>query len=85
MTSIGLFITILIQIYSFIMLARVLMTWVNIDPSGPLARTLYDLTEPVLRPVRNALPPTAGLDFSPMIVLVLLQLLGRILVSMFTA
>ncbi|MBI5961076.1 MAG: YggT family protein [Chloroflexi bacterium] len=67
------------------MLARVLMSWVNIDPNSPLARTLYDLTEPVLRPVRNALPPTAGLDFSPMIVLVLLQLLGRILVSMFTA
>jgi YggT family protein len=75
----------LIQLYSFVILARVLMSWVNIDPSSPLARTIYDLTEPVLRPVRNLLPPAAGIDFSPMIVLILLQIFGQIMVSMFSA
>lgn len=85
MDSIAFFIVMLVQIYSFIMLARVLMSWVNIDPNSPLARTLYDLTEPLLRPVRNALPPTAGIDFSPMIVMILLQVLGQILISMFSA
>lgn len=75
-------IALFIQIYSMIILARVLMSWVQIDPNGPLARTLIDLTEPVLKPIRDLLPPAAGLDFSPIIVIILLQVLGQILVQM---
>jgi len=74
-----------IQLYSLVILARVLMSWVNIDPYSPLARTIFNLTEPVLAPVRNLLPPAAGLDFSPIIVLVLLQVIGRMLVTMLIA
>ncbi len=69
----------LIRIYSFVILARVLMSWVQIDPYSPLARTIYDLTEPVLAPVRNLLPPAAGLDFSPIIVIILLQVISFML------
>ncbi len=83
MTGFGYIITVLVYIYSFVILARVLMSWVNVDPYSPLARVIYDLTEPVLAPVRNLLPPAAGLDFSPIIVLVLLQILGSILANMF--
>ncbi len=75
-------IALLIQIYSMLILARVLMSWVQIDPNSPLARTLIDLTEPVLKPVRDLMPPAAGLDFSPIIVIILLQVLGQILVQM---
>lgn len=74
-----------IQLYSLVILARVLMSWVNIDPYSPLARTIFNLTEPVLAPVRNLLPPAAGLDFSPIIVLVLLQFVGRMIVTMLIA
>lgn len=82
MTGFGAIITLFIQLYSLVILARVLMSWVNIDPYSPLARIIFDLTEPVLAPVRNLLPPTAGLDFSPIIVMVLLQVVGQILVTM---
>ncbi len=75
-------VTLFIQLYSFVVLARVLMSWINIDPYSPLARAIFNLTEPLLAPVRNMLPPAAGLDFSPIIVLVLLQVLGQILVTM---
>jgi len=74
----------IISLYSFVILARVLMSWVQVDPSSPLARTLIDLTEPVLAPIRNLLPPTAGLDFSPIIAIVLLQVIGR-MIQMFFA
>jgi len=70
-----------VQLYSLVILARVLMSWVNIDPYSPLARTIFDLTEPVLQPIRNALPPAGGLDFSPIIAIILLQFLGQLLVS----
>lgn len=76
-------ISLIIQLYSFVILGRVLMSWVQVDPDSPLARTLIDLTEPVLGPIRNLLPPTAGLDFSPIIAIVLLQIIGRMLASMF--
>jgi YggT family protein len=82
-TGFGPVIALLIYLYSFVILARVLMSWVNIDPYSPVARIIFDLTEPVLAPVRNLLPPAAGLDFSPIIVMVLLQILGGILSSMF--
>ncbi|MBN1565458.1 MAG: YggT family protein [Anaerolineae bacterium] len=67
----------MVYLYSFVILARVLMSWVQIDPYSPLARTIYDLTEPVLAPVRNLLPPAGGLDFSPIIVIILLQVLSE--------
>jgi len=76
-------IELIIQLYSFVILARVLMSWVNIDPYSPLARAIYNLTEPVLQPIRNLLPPAAGLDFSPIIVILLLQVVGQILIAMF--
>lgn len=69
--------SLLVYLYSFVILARVLMSWVQIDPYSPLARTIYDLTEPVLAPVRNLLPPAGGLDFSPIIVIILLQVLSE--------
>ncbi len=68
-----------LEIYSFVILARVLMSWVNINPDSPIARTLYDLTEPVLAPVRNVLPTAGGLDFSPIIVLILVQMVANML------
>lgn len=84
MESIGALISLVIQLYSFVILARVLMSWVQVDPDSPLARTLIDLTEPVLGPIRNLLPPASGLDFSPIIAIVLLQVVGRMLMVMFS-
>ena len=85
MEGLATMIQLFIQFYSVVILARVLMSWVNIDPYSPLARTIFNLTEPVLAPVRNLLPPAAGLDFSPIIVLVLLQVIGQMLVTMLIA
>ncbi|MYE78069.1 MAG: YggT family protein [Chloroflexi bacterium] len=40
----------------------------NLDPNNPIARFLYQATEPVLAPIRNALPPLGGIDLSPLVV-----------------
>ena len=72
----------LLRLYSFILLARVLMTWIpNLDPSNPIVQFLYQATEPVLKPIRNALPQTGGMDFSPLIVFVLISVISRMLIS----
>ena len=70
----------LLQIYSFIILARVLLSWFpNVDESNPIVQFLYDVTEPVLKPVRDVLPQTSGIDFSPLVVLIAISVLTRLM------
>lgn len=76
-------ILVIAQLYSLIILARVLMSWIQVDPYSPLAQTIYKLTEPVLAPVRNALGSAGGLDFSPIIVLIGIQILATMLAQAF--
>lgn len=69
MESLILLIYWVLQAYQLILLARVLMTWIpNLDHNNPIARFLYQATEPVLAPIRNALPPLGGIDLSPLVV-----------------
>lgn len=68
-----------IQIYSYVVLASVILSWVQVDPNNPLVRTINNLTEPVLRPIRAVLPSFMGLDFSPIVLFLGLGLLQRLL------
>ncbi len=69
----------LIDLYSLVVLAAVILSWLQVDRRSPLVSIVNILTEPVLGPLRRALPPFGGLDFSPMVLLLLLQLLQGIL------
>jgi YggT family protein len=77
--TVGDAIYIITQLFALLILARVLMSWVRVDPYHPVAQFIYNTTEPFLRPVREALPPVGGLDFSPIVVLILVQVIGEIL------
>ena len=55
--------------YIWILIARVIISWVNADPYNPLVRFVYNATEPVLARVRDAVPiQPGGFDISPIIV-----------------
>ena len=73
---------ILLTAYWLILLARIILSWLPIPFSGPFRRLvdlIYDVTEPVLRPLRNILPPVRmgalAFDLSPIIVFVVIQVL----------
>ena len=70
----------LIDLYSLIVIVAVIISWLGLPPYHPAVRLAERLTEPVLRPIRNVLPPMGGLDFSPLILLVGLQFVKTILV-----
>jgi YggT family protein len=70
----------LLWAYMWIIIIRALVSWVNPDPWNPIVRFLYQITEPVLRPIRQRLPMTA-IDFSPIIVILAIMFLQRFLVS----
>jgi len=68
-------IMLVLDIYTWVIIAAAVISWVTPNPYNPVVRLLRRLTEPVLAPIRQLLPPwkTFGLDFSPMIVILLIQ------------
>jgi YggT family protein len=65
----------LIDLYSLVVLTAVVMSWVRVDPRNQFAALVAGATEPVLEPIRRVMPPTGGLDLSPVVLLLALQLL----------
>jgi YggT family protein len=68
-----------LQFYSIAVLAHALLSWIAPGTRSPATQLLDRLCEPLLGPVRRAIPPIAGLDFSPLIVLIGLQALQILL------
>jgi YggT family protein len=70
----------LLMTYFFLIIASVILSWIGQGLRHPFVPLLYQLTEPVLRPIRRVIPPIAGIDLSPLFALVgirfLILLLG---------
>jgi YggT family protein len=87
MPSLASIVSLLFQIYTFLILIRVLLSWVNTNPyqariDHPIVRILYQVTDPVLRPLQRLIPPIGGtVDISPIVALVILEIARRIIVS----
>jgi YggT family protein len=65
-----------IQVFIFLVVARAIGSFFVRDWSRGIPRFLWDVTEPILAPVRRLLPPFGGLDFSPLIVIIVLQVIN---------
>ena len=73
-----------LQLYSYILLARALVSWIpNLDPYHPAVQFLYRLTEPVLEPIRKIIPPLGGMiDISIIVAFFALIILEQVLRSL---
>jgi len=72
-------IDLLYWVFWILILVRVVLSFVQISPYHPLVQMVYQLTEPILEPIRNIMPRTGMIDFSPLIALLLLGLLRRLI------
>jgi len=72
-------ILLILKLYMIIILIRVVISWIRVNPYSPFVKIIYKLTEPVLAPIRNVLPYMGGIDISPLIVLIIYWFLVRIL------
>ncbi len=77
-----------IDIYMFIVLVNVLLSWVVFGIQNTFVRQIYTFTgqvvDPVLQPIRSVLNPVSrniGIDFSPIVLLILLHTLNKMLIS----
>jgi len=75
-------IDIILTVYMWLIIFRAVISWVNADPYNKIVIFLYRVTEPVLRPVRRMLPAQSiGIDFSPIIVILVIIFLRYFLVE----
>lgn len=71
----------LLNVFLVAILIQVVLSWVSPGTYNPVTSLLYKLTEPLLAPARRLLPPISGLDLSPLLVLIALQLVKLLLVA----
>ncbi len=65
----------LLMTYFFLIIASVIISWIGHRTHHPVVPLVYQLTEPVLRPLRKFIPPIAGLDLSPLFALIAIRFL----------
>lgn len=71
-----------LEIYTWIIIIRALISWVNPDPYNPVVQFLYKVTEPVLYPLRKMMRTySTGIDLSPLVVILIIMFLKQFLVS----
>lgn len=81
MLSIAELLGLLINVFIFSILIQVIISWVNPGMHNPVMGLLHSLTEPLLAPARRVIPPISGLDLSPIVVIVCLQLASMLAVA----
>lgn len=71
------FLSLLLPLLWILIFARVIISWVAPMGGGPVVAFIYQVTEPLLAPIRRLIPPAGGFDWSPLILMVLLSALTR--------
>ena len=72
------FIVLLVTVMWLLVFARVILSWTNPRGGGGLVAFVYQVTEPILAPIRRVLPPTAGVDWSPLVAMLILGVILRL-------
>lgn len=83
MSSILLLLANALWVYEILIIIRCIMSFVDPDPSNPLVRFVYNLTDPLMDAVRRSLPflMMGGLDLSPIVLIFLIEMTRKYLVS----
>ena len=76
------FVKLLSTVLWVLLLARVVISWTNPSGGGNLVAIIYQLTEPILAPIRRVIPPTSGIDWSPMIAMLILAIVSRVVYAL---
>ena len=74
----------IIHIFMFVIFVQIILSWISPGSYNPITVLLHQLSEPLLRPARRILPSTHGIDFSPILVFIFLQLSLTLLVRPLT-
>ncbi|MDI6814601.1 MAG: YggT family protein [Dehalococcoidales bacterium] len=73
------FISLVCKVLSLAIIARVILSWFSPSPTNRLAIILYQMTEPLLEPLRRIIPRVGMIDFTPLVAIIILQLISCLL------
>ena len=71
----------ILYIYLFIIIIQVIISWINPNTYNPITTIMYQISEPILKPIRQFIPSSGGLDFSPLVALIIINLLMILIIS----
>ncbi|MBI5522080.1 MAG: YggT family protein [Desulfarculus sp.] len=72
----------LLDIYTWVIIAAAVVTWVNPDPGNPIVRFLRGVTEPVFHRIRRLIPTNfGGLDIAPLLLILVIYFVQRVLIG----
>jgi YggT family protein len=77
-------INLIVNAFTLLIVVNVILSYF-LSPYHPAREFLERLVEPFLNPLRRIIPPAGGLDFSPMVLLIVVQLIGQILIGLLRA
>ena len=75
------FVRIFATLIWLLLIARVVLSWTNPTGGGGLVAFIYQVTEPILAPIRRVLPPTGGIDWSPLVAMLVIGAVVRVVAS----
>ncbi len=73
------------NLWCLAILARVFLSWFGISPYHPAARFIFQVTEPILAPLRRVIPPIGMVDITPAVAIVALQIIKGVILEMVRA
>lgn len=76
--------SLLINVFLFSIIIQAVLSWVNPGGYNPIVGLLYQLTAPILSPIRRVIPPISGLDLSPMAAIIVLYLITLLFIQPLT-
>lgn len=75
------FIELLFYALNLAILIRVIFSWLNVNPYNPFVSLIYQVTDPILEPLRRIIPPLGMLDVTPIVAMLLLSAVQQVLLS----
>ena len=75
-------INIFCELFFLALIIRIILSWINISPYNPISRITHQITEPLLGKIRQYIKPLGMFDFSPMIAIILLEVIQRVVASL---
>ena len=71
-----------INVFMFAIIIQVILSWVNPGNYNPVTGLLYSITSPVMRPIQRVIPPISGIDLSPLVAIIGLQVLRMLIMPL---
>lgn len=76
------FVNLIFEVLVWLIIIRCVLSFVPHNPTQPVLRFIYDVTDPVMRPFSRIIPPAAGIDFSPIIAVLAIELVRKLVIQL---